>query len=82
MDSKIVTMESRCDQMDCISYSKSQRGPYRKYTLGDKQLALKYVNEMKYSVLQVSKVLAINPKNIRRWIEKGIQKKPGNIYIY
>ncbi len=68
-------MDKTEDQED--SRQKGHRGPYRKYSLEDKQLAIQYMTEFNYPVLQVSKILGINPKNIRRWMEKGITKKTG-----
>ena len=38
---------------------------------------MQYLRHFNYPVLKVSKILGINPKNIRRWMEKGIDKKSG-----
>jgi len=38
---------------------------------------IEFINSKGIPVLAASKIMNINPKNIRRWINNGIEKKRG-----
>jgi transposase-like protein len=49
-----------------------KRGPYKNYTVEQKQAAVKMLLEGKCSVIEISRKLQIPCKNIKRWSQQGV----------
>jgi len=54
-----------------------KRGPYRAYGISLKQEAIKMMEEEDKSLKEVSNILRVPTKNIKRWMKVGALRKKG-----
>ena len=54
-----------------------KRGPYKSYSMAEKEAAVKLLVEEELPITEISRKLRIPCKNIKRWSTQGVFRKSG-----
>lgn len=76
-ESEVVKQEE-IESSYSYHYNKSyKRGPYKRYTIAEKLRAVNLYLQGTMTITDISKLLGIPCKNIKRWAAEGIGRKIG-----
>lgn len=69
--------ESYSEEGDSQDYRCYKRGPYKSYSISEKEKAVRLLVEDQLPITEISKLLGIPCKNIKRWSTEGVCRKRG-----